>query len=157
MDILCNGLVQARYYNPNPTPNPSLFGGAAAVIYYDTSSRPSLYVALTSNTTLVPNQNKNCSMMPSADLIVNLSPPRLNQAVSLDLSPSTYILDPGILAPLRRKASLEIGPKYIRNAPWNRPLLCPIGQSRSITIGFTNACPRRSYQCEYRGKESLEC
>ena len=68
-------------------------------------------------------------MMPSADLIVDLSPPRPNQAVSLDLSPSTYIRDPGMLATLRRKASLEIGPQIHKKCTLEPP---PVETDRTI-------------------------
>lgn len=48
--------------------------------------------------------------MPSAHFIVELSPPRPNQEVSPDLSPSSYIHHPAMLGPLRRKAAFHIGP-----------------------------------------------
>lgn len=59
--------------------------------------------------------------MPSADLIVDLYPPRPNQRVSPDLPPLTYIRDPRMLSPLRRKASLEIGPKMHKRCTLEPP------------------------------------
>lgn len=67
--------------------------------------------------------------MPSADLIVDLSPPRSNKAVSLDLSPSTYIRDPGMLASLRRKASLDIGSQIHKKCTLEPP---PVEEDRTI-------------------------
>lgn len=60
--------------------------------------------------------------MECADLIVDLSPPSSNQAVSPDLSPSEYIHHPSMLSLIRQKSSLDIGPKthkrcYLEPAP----------------------------------------
>lgn len=67
--------------------------------------------------------------MPCADLIVDLSPPDLNQEVSPDLSPSAYIHDPKMLSPLQLQASLEIGPKTHKRCTLEPP---PMETDRTI-------------------------
>ena len=61
--------------------------------------------------------------MECADLIVDLSPPTSNQAVSSDLSPSDYIHHPAMLSLIRQKASLDIGPNTHRRCYLEPPAI----------------------------------
>ena len=49
-----------------------------------------------------------------AYFVVDLSPPRSNQGLSPDMSPSTYLRDPNMLSFLRRAIPFEIGPEIMR-------------------------------------------
>ena len=61
--------------------------------------------------------------MECADLIVDLSPPTSNQAVSPDLSPSEYIHHPAMLSLIRQKSSLDIGPNTHRRCYLEPPVV----------------------------------